>query len=260
MTQLIPNTLVQILSRTWEKDKRSLFDNHTTDLIHQQDTISESSILIRTLNIIKILNKSLPENIIGHHINCDIKDIMLRIVKQDEYFWIDKATPSGSTEKLWLVVNQMKDHCYQLVLNDIIKVGCCKLRVIALCINIDETIEDFPFMKNTLMLEPPYIVLKDVLKDGLNEKYYCCSLANNKIVSIGRNNQNDIQFNDVTISRNHATIKFQNNKFFISDNNTKFGTLIHLKKPIKIEDESIVIQRNRTQFKISKINLYNYSN
>jgi len=49
-----------------------------------------------------------------------------------------------------------------------------------------------------------------------------------KTIKIGRTNNNNIIFKDFSISRNHCEISITNNKLFINDLNSKFGTLIYI--------------------------------
>lgn len=52
---------------------------------------------------------------------------------------------------------------------------------------------------------------------------------------MGRGHESDLRINDISVSRCHAAIKFKNNKFVLKDNNSKFGTLVLLKKSIKLD-------------------------
>ena len=45
---------------------------------------------------------------------------------------------------------------------------------------------------------------------------------------MGRGHQSDIRISDISVSRFHAFIKYENNNFLIFDNNSKFGTLIKM--------------------------------
>ena len=48
----------------------------------------------------------------------------------------------------------------------------------------------------------------------------------------GRGSDSHIRMTEISVSRNHATIKLQNGKFYLEDNNSKFGTLILLRNKI----------------------------
>jgi pSer/pThr/pTyr-binding forkhead associated (FHA) protein len=50
---------------------------------------------------------------------------------------------------------------------------------------------------------------------------------NNKTnIRLGRGHDSDIRINDISVSRFHAVISFENNEFFLQDNTSKFGTLV----------------------------------
>jgi len=53
--------------------------------------------------------------------------------------------------------------------------------------------------------------------------------------------------NDISVSRLHAFIKYQDGHFTILDNNSKFGTLIFLRKELPIEKKKkLALQLGRT--------------
>lgn len=55
---------------------------------------------------------------------------------------------------------------------------------------------------------------------------------------------------DISVSRLHAQIKFQDNKFYIVDEKSKFGTLIKLDKKMDLSRE-LVIQAGRSTYTLS---------
>jgi hypothetical protein len=56
---------------------------------------------------------------------------------------------------------------------------------------------------------------------------------------------------DISVSRIHAFIKYTQGKFILSDNRSKFGSLVKLQKPLMITDQRIAIQVGRTVFTFS---------
>merc|ERR1719265_538275 len=56
-------------------------------------------------------------------------DPLLRLVQKDGTFWVDKAAPSSSCKKLWLVVRDLATCGHRLSEADIIKLGRFKFRV-----------------------------------------------------------------------------------------------------------------------------------
>jgi hypothetical protein len=53
------------------------------------------------------------------------------------------------------------------------------------------------------------------------------------------------------VSRLHAFIKYENGKFTLKDNTSKFGTLVMLTKPLKVHPEKVAIQVGRTVISFS---------
>eukprot|EP00330_Aristerostoma_sp_ATCC50986_P009834 CAMPEP_0114594786 /NCGR_PEP_ID=MMETSP0125-20121206/16503_1 /TAXON_ID=485358 ORGANISM="Aristerostoma sp., Strain ATCC 50986" /NCGR_SAMPLE_ID=MMETSP0125 /ASSEMBLY_ACC=CAM_ASM_000245 /LENGTH=156 /DNA_ID=CAMNT_0001795559 /DNA_START=937 /DNA_END=1407 /DNA_ORIENTATION=+ len=56
-------------------------------------------------------------------------------------------------------------------------------------------------------------------------------------IRLGRGHDSDIRITDISVSRCHALIKLEKNNFYIDDNDSKFGTLVHVKKPISVANE-----------------------
>ena len=62
---------------------------------------------------------------------------------------------------------------------------------------------------------------------------------------LGRGHESDIKINDISVSRCHALIGSCNGKFWIKDNQSKFGTLVRIPQAFEIQ-ESLTIQAGRT--------------
>lgn len=73
---------------------------------------------------------------------------------------------------------------------------------------------------------------------------------------VGRGHDSDIRVSDISVSRYHARIKFQEGKFMLEDNTSKFGTLVMIKdKTPIIKNHTCAIQSGRTVGKfLIKIN------
>jgi len=97
--------------------------------------------------------------------------------------------------------------------------------------------------------QPPFIVLENMERDSRQHArrgLHIISLAE-KAVKLGRSHDCQVQIADVSISRCHATIRFDHGQFLLEDNNSKFGTLVAMKKPRLLESGSTVsIQTGRT--------------
>jgi len=94
--------------------------------------------------------------------------------------------------------------------------------------------------------ETDYICLEslDFIKDNNNiKKVHIVKLINEKI-NIGRNNGNDIIDDDISVSSDHAVLKYnKNNKsLFLENKNGKYGTLVLVRGNIKIREEKAYFQ------------------
>jgi len=63
----------------------------------------------------------------------------------------------------------------------------------------------------------------------------------------GRGNENDLKISDISVSRTHALIKKRNNELFVEDSNSKFGTLVLMKKayPLNNPNQMTAVQLGR---------------
>ena len=101
--------------------------------------------------------------------------------------------------------------------------------------------------------ETPYIILERLYYDEVKEKengekmviQLCLSNLDSRI-KLGRGHECDIRENDISVSRLHAYMKFQNGKFAIYDNNSKFGTLVLLRKNYILDKKKVALQIGKT--------------
>ena len=65
---------------------------------------------------------------------------------------------------------------------------------------------------------------------------------------MGRGHDADIRITDISVSRSHASIRYEKDSFFIEDNNSKFGTLVLVKAPIPLTKDisSLAVQIGRS--------------
>ena len=93
--------------------------------------------------------------------------------------------------------------------------------------------------------EGPYIVLEGQFKQNKASKIiHVLNLGKQNNIKIGRGNKGNfvnnflstigIRISDISVSRVHATLKVIDKKFYIEDNNSKFGTLVGFREPILI--------------------------
>mmetsp|Transcript_47756 Transcript_47756/g.134859 ORF Transcript_47756/g.134859 Transcript_47756/m.134859 type:complete len:418 (-) Transcript_47756:97-1350(-) len=96
---------------------------------------------------------------------------------------------------------------------------------------------------------PPFIVLENMVH--ATRGLHVISLAE-KVLKLGRGHESDVRIADVSISRCHAMVRFHRGYFVLEDNNSKFGTLVAMKKPRMLEPgSSISIQMGRTVLGLS---------
>jgi len=336
---------VKVQSKTWARDSHDLFDFEAHQLHTQSFNVTKSTICARNGTEVQLLGeRDLPP---------PGSDPLLRLVQRDRTFWVDKATPSNSSKKLWLVVRDLVASSHRLQEGDVIKLGRFKFRVKQLvatasggaqpelrlddtgviCCAVDgkgegqdmEVVEkllcricllegpgeDDPlispcqckgsiqyvhlgclrhWIKGRLNLsdrplgsyfyrplncelckaiyptyihtnstrfplvevpftQSPFIVLENMVRDSQQHTtrgLHVISLAE-KVLKLGRGHESDVRIADVSISRCHAIIRFSQGQFLLEDNNSKFGTLVAMKKPRQLEpDVSISIQMGRT--------------
>jgi hypothetical protein len=102
--------------------------------------------------------------------------------------------------------------------------------------------------------QPPFIVLENIERDTQQQRnrgLHVICLAE-KVLKIGRSQESDVRIMDVSISRWHATIRFQRGNFLLEDHNSKFGTLVAMKKPRMLESgANTSIQMGRTLLSVS---------
>jgi len=100
----------------------------------------------------------------------------------------------------------------------------------------------------------PYVVLERDSHRPDEKGVHVISLADKNRLKLGRGHISDIRFNDVSISRWHATINFkpEDNSFFLEDHDSKFGTLLASKPPI-ILDQELHFQAGRTVLQFQPI-------
>ena len=100
-----------------------------------------------------------------------------------------------------------------------------------------------------------YIVLESLnqMKENCNIKsIHIISLTDDPI-TIGRGHESDVRINDISVSRSHASLKYNasTGKLLLKDLKSKFGTLVLLKRPIEIKEAKIHLQIGRTYIEAS---------
>lgn len=340
---------VQVVSSTWARDSHDLFDFEAHHLHTQTFNVTRSMVFLR--NGTEVMTHGEREVIPPG------ADPLLRLAQRDGAFWVDRASPSSNSKKLWLVVRELASCGHRLAEGDVMKLGRFKFRVRQLVasscggqqpeLRLDDSSayddkdpnnqeelattlcricllegpgeeEDDPlitpcvckgsiefvhlgclrhWIRGRLNLsdapggsyfyrplacelckavyptfvhngkerqplvevpwtQPPFIVLENMVRDSQQHAtrgLHVISLAE-KVLKLGRGHESDVRIADVSISRCHATIRFQRGHFVLEDNNSKFGTLVAMKKPRQLEPGSAIsIQMGRTVLSLSAL-------
>jgi len=103
--------------------------------------------------------------------------------------------------------------------------------------------------------QPPFIVLENCIRESTqhnNRGLHVISLAEKKLLKLGRGHESDVRIADVSISRCHATIRYKDGEFILEDHSSKFGTLVVIKKPRPVEvGHGMSVQIGRTVLQMS---------
>ena len=106
----------------------------------------------------------------------------------------------------------------------------------------------------------PYVIFETITKE-CQSGLHIVSFADKETVTFGRGTDSDVKIPDISVSRVHARFHYRNGQFFVEDNNSKFGSLIRAKEPIKIEPNSTLhLQAGRTVLSYSVYQRQNYLN
>lgn len=94
--------------------------------------------------------------------------------------------------------------------------------------------------------ETPYLMLEDARIER-GRGLHVISLLEGSAIHLGRGHESDLRISDISVSRDHASIQLSRDGFFLSDNRSKFGTLLLARRPIRLSEAfPTLIQVNRT--------------
>jgi pSer/pThr/pTyr-binding forkhead associated (FHA) protein len=75
-------------------------------------------------------------------------------------------------------------------------------------------------------------------------------------IKLGRGHECEIRITDISVSRNHACIKINEEGFFIYDNKSKFGTLVRDESMLEMEvgevEKCVQIGRTLVEMKVRR--------
>lgn len=96
--------------------------------------------------------------------------------------------------------------------------------------------------------QTPHIILEKLGEDHKSTSYVLIVPEPGQVIKMGRGHQCDFRISDISVSRIHAHLKFEDGKFLIYDNDSKFGTLILLNQNYSVKEEKAAVQIGRTVF------------
>jgi hypothetical protein len=116
--------------------------------------------------------------------------------------------------------------------------------------------------KLTDITEPPegtnYILLESMPLDKNNSRniHMLRVTPSRSEFKLGRGHESEVRINDISVSRCHAIIKSKTDGFYISDNLSKFGTIVLLKDKVRLQEDhtsAVQIGRSVVSFTIKTI-------
>jgi len=88
-------------------------------------------------------------------------------------------------------------------------------------------------------LNCPYLVLHSVMELKKTKIVHIINTVQSKITTVGRQTDVDLRIPDISVSRKQAKIEFIQGAFYLSDSNSKFGTLHLIKYPVHIHKDNL---------------------
>jgi hypothetical protein len=99
-----------------------------------------------------------------------------------------------------------------------------------------------------------YIILESLnqLKDNNNLKSIHVIVLEDQKITLGRGHESDVRINDISVSRTHAVLIFNQStgRLCLRDLKSKFGTLALLKREIKVKEKKLHLQIGRTYLEV----------
>merc|ERR1712087_549058 len=117
-----------------------------------------------------------------------------------------------------------------------------------------------PLLPALPQVEPPFIVLaiprSQTASDRSRphgERYVFAPgrNADTAKLRIGRTRECELRISDVTVSREHAGVTYENGQFILRDNGAKFKTLLLPRGPEPISSQKMSVQAGRTLLSFS---------
>jgi hypothetical protein len=97
-----------------------------------------------------------------------------------------------------------------------------------------------------------YLVLESI-STSVNKVVHVVDMRQIENFFIGRGTEADVRVTDISVSRLHASIfKTKTGQFYICDNNSKFGTMLQVRTPMKISKKT-ALQAGRSVLHLNPV-------
>jgi len=100
-----------------------------------------------------------------------------------------------------------------------------------------------------------YVVFDDEKKKCLRKGCIITKVLDDQIITFGRTHSNTIRLKDISVSRNHCFIFKKDNRFYLQDKGSKFGSLFFLSNPYSMtsnKEETLCSGKVLLTFSLSK--------
>lgn len=98
----------------------------------------------------------------------------------------------------------------------------------------------------------------ETLSGGQARVLHVINLEAKSIFRLGRGNDADVRISDISVSRTHALLRAnEQGECFLEDANSKFGTLLLLKAPLRLSSEPVSLQAGRTMLVLQVVRPWN---
>lgn len=96
--------------------------------------------------------------------------------------------------------------------------------------------------------QTPYMIVEKIGEDKKSSSFTIIVPEVGQTINMGRGHQCDFRISDISVSRVHAHLKFEEGKFLLYDNDSKFGTLVLLNQDYTVREDKAAVQIGRTVF------------
>jgi hypothetical protein len=89
--------------------------------------------------------------------------------------------------------------------------------------------------------------LELLARESHGQSVHILNTKDNTSIKLGRGHESDLRINDISVSRCHSILSFQQSLVYLKDNTSKFGTLVKLPSEVFIDlGTTLTVQTGRT--------------